>query len=317
MEGVRGAGPSRVAAAASAAGWPLRGRQVVVGFDGVEPSVSAARWAAVQAGELGCALRVVYAAEPPRPGTLPRAVVVQPELHRASRRGADRGADIARSVNGALEVRAVGVVGGPAGELVAQSGDASLLVVGRGRGMGDPTALGPVSFAVAMHAWCPVVVVPEGTTTHPGPRLPVVVGVDGSRSSEAAVKVAAQLASAAGAPLRVLSAWQAPKATPWLADGADAPTAATLALGAEAAASSIVEQAVARAGELAPGCPVSGSVLAGPAADVLVDASSRAALVVVGSRGHGGFAGLAMGSVSHGVLRAASCPVAVVRRGAF
>jgi nucleotide-binding universal stress UspA family protein len=290
---------------------------VVVGFDGGEPSVSAARWAAVEAARLGCPLRVLYAAEPPMPGALPGAVVVQPELHRAGRRVAERGADLARSLDDVLDIRAVGVVGGPAGELVAQSGEASFLVVGRGRAMGGATALGSVSFAVATHAWCPVVVVPEEEQAHPGPDVPVVVGVDGSRASQAALEVAAQFARAAGASVRVVSAWHRPTTERWPGGGVDASTVDVLVRAAETGARATVAQAIAQITALLPGWAVSGSVVEGPATDALVDASCDAGLVVVGSRGHGGFAGLALGSVGHGVLRASHSPVAVVRRGVF
>jgi nucleotide-binding universal stress UspA family protein len=295
----------------------MAGRTVVVGFDGVEPSVSAARWAAVEARRLGCSLQVVSVADPPPPGTVPGGVVTQPGLHRASRRVAERGAELARSLDDALEVRSLGVVGGPSGELVALSGDAAFLVVGRHPTTGESPALGSVSFAVAMHAWCPVVVVPEGRPAHPGPDVPVVVGVDGSRASEAAVEVAAQFAHAAGAPLRVVSAWQRPKAPPWPGSDVDASMVAAFVRAAEAGARARVERAVAQLAALAPDAAVSGTVAEGAATDVLVDASGEAGLVVVGSRGHGGFAGLALGSVGHGVLRGARSPVAVVRRGAL
>jgi nucleotide-binding universal stress UspA family protein len=66
-----------------------------------------------------------------------------------------------------------------------------------------------------------------------------------------------------------------------------------------------------------PGTEVSVSVVHGPAEEVLAEASRSASLVVVGSRGHGGFAGMMLGSVGHSVLRKASSPVAVVRWGAW
>jgi nucleotide-binding universal stress UspA family protein len=87
------------------------------------------------------------------------------------------------------------------------------------------------------------------------------------------------------------------------------------------ATSAGVEADVARAVEALrrehPDLDVSGEAAEGSAVDILVRASRDAGLVVVGSRGHGGFAGMMLGSVSHAVLRGADSPVAVVRRGAF
>ena len=293
----------------------------VVGFDGSRPSATAARWAAVEAHRVGDALRVVSAADPTGAGALPPDVLPagvshgRPDQRVSSRRMAEQGADLARAVDGEVVVRGVGVVGGPAGVLVAQSGDAAFLVVGRRSDASSAWALGSVSFAVAMHAWCPVVLVPERSEVHPGPEHPVVVGVDGSRASAAVVEVATRFARVGRAPLRVISAWQRPPAGTW--PEVDGVSEEAIARAARTAACTRVERAVERAAALAPDVELRPEVVEGTPTEVLVDASRGAGLTVVGSRGHGGFAGLALGSVGHGVLRGAFSPVAVVRRGAL
>jgi nucleotide-binding universal stress UspA family protein len=210
----------------------------------------------------------------------------------------------------------VGVVGGPAGELVARSSETGLVVVGRSRRTGLQAAvLGSVSFAVAMHARCPVVVVGEGADRHPGPASPVVVGVDGSRAALGAVSLAIDFARVWGAPLRVVSAWTPVAMTSWPEGLPDDGVGHPFGHPWSSAASAAVDEALDRVRAVAPELEVSGSVVEGRADDALVEQSHDAGLVVVGSRGHGGVVGLMLGSVRHAVMRRACSPVAVVRRG--
>jgi nucleotide-binding universal stress UspA family protein len=297
----------------------LLGAEVVVGYDGTTASEEAVRWAATEADRLGSPLTVLYAADVPAGRAWPlRGLDTARDLSAVSSRMAQKGATFARSAQPNLRVAATGVVGVAAGELIGRSSGAGLVVVGGRRLHGrDGAGVGSVSFAVTLHSRCPVVVVPEGADRHPAPGAPVVVGVDGSRAADTALDLATGLALAWGAPLQVVSAWQRPSPEPWsLAfDGGEAlGRVATLA--AEAAAED-VERAVQATRRAAPDLDVSGSAVEGLPADVLADASTGAGLVVVGSRGHGGFAGLVLGSVSHAVVRLASSPVAVVRHGSF
>lgn len=294
------------------------GAPVVVGFDQSPASVAAVQWAATQAARLGAELVVLSASEPPLPtATGSDALGTGSDLWRASRSAAGRGVTLARERDPEGAIAAVGVVGGPAGELVARSSEAGLVVVGRNRRSALQAAvLGSVSFAVAMHARCPVVVVGDGAESEPGPAAPVVVGVDGSRPARGAVGLAAELARVWQAPLHVVSTWHAPVATGW----PDLPADASVVTSTEpwvSAARAAVTAAIAQVTAAYPELTVTGSVVEGRADDVLVDLSRHSGLVVVGSRGRGGFAGLMMGSVSHAVMRRAGCPVAVVRRGSL
>src|SRR6476661_3667406 len=168
----------------------LAGAPVIVGFDESAASVAALQWAAAEAARLGSELTVLSASDPPVPTPVSVGVGVSrpgPDLRSSSRAAAGRGVDLARACNADGVIAAVGVVGGPAGELVARSSDAGLVVVGRNRRSGlQAPVLGSVSFAVALHARCPVAVVGEGAERHPSTSWPVVVGTDGSRPALAA-----------------------------------------------------------------------------------------------------------------------------------
>lgn len=295
------------------------GAPVIVGFDESAASVAAVHWAAAEAARFGSELTVLSACEPP---------VQQPTgggqtRHDSnslilSRAAAGRGVDLARSGCPEGVIAAAGVVGGPAGELVARSSATGLVVVGRNRRSALQAAvLGSVSFAVALHARCPVVVVGEGAERHPSTTWPVVVGTDGSRSALAAVALAVEFARAWQAPLQVVSAWRAPSVSAWQDEPADALMLRSSAQPWVSLAHGAVDEAIAQVRAAAPELTVTGAVIEGRADDVLVEQSRFAGLVVVGSRGQGGFAGLMVGSVSHGVMRRSASPVVVVRRGSL
>jgi nucleotide-binding universal stress UspA family protein len=137
------------------------------------------------------------------------------------------------------------------------------------------------------------------------PRGPVVVGVDGSDGSSRALHFAADEARLRDCSLRVVRAWHMPP----LAYQAYIPPNAYD--GDMEAAAAIDEQVEAVLGSCE--LPTEKVVCEGPAAGVLLDAAKGAELLVVGSRGHGGFAGLLLGSVSNQVVHHAHCPVVVVR----
>lgn len=136
----------------------------------------------------------------------------------------------------------------------------------------------------------------------------MVVGVDGSGQSKAALCWAAYHAASAKAPLRVMVAWRMPTDYGWTVPIPDQ-------WDPEAEAQRMLERTVKEAlGSHTPP-DVTLSVVEGPPAKVLTGASDGASLVVVGSRGRGGFAGMLLGSVSAYVVSHARCPVVVVRDG--
>lgn len=138
----------------------------------------------------------------------------------------------------------------------------------------------------------------------------VVVGVDGSAESVAALKWAADYAAATGAHIRAVLAWHYPAPVGPAPVGV-APAAVTDEL--RASMSEALAKAVA---EAAPGTDVDQQVAYGHPAQVLVEQSADAGLLVVGSRGHGAFTGMMVGSVSIHCVTHAQCPVVVVRADA-
>lgn len=137
----------------------------------------------------------------------------------------------------------------------------------------------------------------------------VLVGVDGSRGSRKALVWAAAEAAEHGADLVVLSVWEFPLAPP--AGSGAVPPGDAPAPGDEAAAGlvKIIKE------ELGDDPPVLARpvVKHGRPAEVLIEQSAAVDLLVVGTRGHGGFAGLVLGSVSQHVAAYAQCSVTVVR----
>lgn len=138
---------------------------------------------------------------------------------------------------------------------------------------------------------------------------PVVVGVDGSEQSTEAVRWAAREAGRRHAPLLIVHAWMWPLYRVPLGPALAAPPGA----GLEAMAESVLAAARTTARAVAMDLPVETLLEVGGAVPVLLRAAEAAALLVVGSRGLGGFSGLLLGSTGIGVSARATCPVVVVR----
>ncbi|TCC08459.1 universal stress protein [Kribbella soli] len=186
----------------------------------------------------------------------------------------------------------------PQNALLMEAGGAEMVVVGsRSRSRMSAAVLGSVATAVAAKAACPVVVVRGERRTGP-----IVVGTDGSPDSEDAVLFGFEEASRSGQPLRVVYCWQP-----------QAEHAASVA-GAKALLKTWLAESLAAYRDKYPMVDVRASVAEGRASTRLIKMSKTASLVVVGSRGRGGVAGLLMGSVSQSLLHHADSPVAIVRR---
>jgi nucleotide-binding universal stress UspA family protein len=149
----------------------------------------------------------------------------------------------------------------------------------------------------------------------------VVVGVDGSAGSSEAVRWAVAEARLRKVPLRAVHSWIYLRPLvpllvgyPFTRDSIEPAATAAIAV-AEQAAETIVDQAIAELGEV-DDVEVERVIVQGSAPQVLIDAVSEQDLLVVGSRGHGGFAGLLLGSVSQHCALHASCPVVIVRAAA-
>ncbi|TDE96014.1 universal stress protein [Occultella glacieicola] len=199
------------------------------------------------------------------------------------------------------------ITGPPVPALVEASRGAAMVVVGaRGHSLAGGLLLGSVSQHVSRHAESPVVVVRAPADPH---ATRIVVGVDGSGGSGAALDFAFAHAARTGAPLRAVYGWWHTRAG--RVEGLGAPIndiGAAIASGER-----ILAQAMAGQRTAEPDVVVETIVLPTPPSVLLAEESSTAALVVVGSRGRGAFKGMLLGSVSQDVLRTARCPVAVVR----
>lgn len=133
---------------------------------------------------------------------------------------------------------------------------------------------------------------------------PIVVGVDGSSSSIAALKKAAELAESTDAAIVAVTAWQFP-----ITYDATLPPSVW---SPESDAHETLRTALDVAFDGAPPPRLTSRVVAGPAAGVLVKASEGASMLIVGSRGRGGFVGLLLGSVSTACAQHAHCPVLIM-----
>jgi len=134
----------------------------------------------------------------------------------------------------------------------------------------------------------------------------IVVGVDGSEGSGRALDWAAAEARLRGETLTVVHAWDMPAA---IAATTVLPHAQSWAI-LEAAADEVLKAMVARAEAL--GAHPREVLVQGHAAATLLSSATEADLLVVGTRGRGGFAGLLLGSVSQAVVHGAPCPVVIV-----
>lgn len=295
--------------------------RVVVGYDGSEASVAALRWAAHEAAASSARLDVVCADDPGSgPAPMNTAAWLTEQGEQRARELAQRGAAQARQEVPGLDATGRSLPGSAVAALVTASQGAWVVVTGtRGRHRLTGALLGSVAFALSAHAHCPVVVVhgDGAAVAHVAAGGgPVVVGVDGSAPSHHAVGLAAQRAALAGVPLRVLCAWSTPPADLAAPDRSGDDRGDPVVIAAKQASARTAEDSAREAQRQHPDLHVETATPQGPPGRALVTESERAGLLVVGSRGHGGFTGLLLGSVGHEVVVGARCPVMVVPRRA-
>ncbi|MET7402416.1 universal stress protein [Dactylosporangium sp. NPDC005572] len=274
-------------------------QRIVVGYDASAGSLAAVDWAAAEAERAGAQLQIVNAYRQVWPGAY---YDIAPELAEAAYRQAETlvGDAVAR-VRGrgtGIDVVATAVDALPAATLLdLGAAGARLLVVGnRGAGGLANLVLGSVSQQVATHARVPVAVVRGRGDAAGGP---VVAGTDDSPGADAALALAFEAARARGAGLVAIRAY-VPPIRPLLPYSA-----------IEAQERAALEASVAGWAGKYPDVAVETRVAVGRAAKVLIGASHTAQLVVVGSRGHGGFTGLLLGSVGQQLMHHAECPVLI------
>lgn len=279
---------------------------VVVGIDGSVAAEIAVKWAAVEAATRGCPLHLLYVMEVVD-SVLPDLShpFVGLEFEKDVTAVLEKNADIARTAAGeTLEVSTEFTRGTVVPTLITASKDARLLVLGsRGRGALSRAFLGSVTSALVRHGLCPVAVIHEKSPVTRSAK-PVVVGVDGSKNSEPAIEYAMAAASRLGVPVRAVYAW-------YDFSGAIVPPLQW----AEVAEEQKVVMAESMAGwqEQFPEVKIERIVVPDNPARNLLDESRDAQLVVVGSRGRGGFVGALLGSTSQRLVHSVECPIVVVR----
>jgi nucleotide-binding universal stress UspA family protein len=290
---------------------------IVVGVDGSRPAEEALVWALHEGRRRDLPVRAINVWQPDgTPAQIERLAALS-SVAELRARLEDEVADGVRAVADrawADRAWATGVTvtsevrhGHPAQELIRAAGTDALLVVGsRGRGSVAGSLLGSVSQSSAQYAQGPVVVVRGPRRDTPAGR--VVVGVDGSAQSGHALRFARDTAVARGAVLQVVHTWTVPYmgfAGPvaWPQEAID---------DVAAQASQVLLDSVRRAGVDDGPAGVELSLVQGPPAATLLEIAGGADLLVVGSRGYGGWKGLLLGSVSTQAVTQSPSPVAVV-----
>jgi len=285
-------------------------RPILVGIDGSHHSSRALDWAIAESTSRSLPLRILYALE--TGVTVWSPMMVVPPGIDDQRWILETALEHVRKAAPDLPVTSA-ITSGPASDaLEAASAEADTLVIGaRGRGVVGSILLGSTSLHVANHARCPVVVVREDSREDATPPASIViVGFDGSHLSDDALAYAFAAASHRHLALDIVIAWD----TEELATYQLVPT---IAEEVRAAAThhrhELAAAAAAPWSEKYPDVETHILVTTDPPAQALVDRSTDAALVVVGSRGLGSVRGAFVGSVSAEVLRHAHSPVAVIR----
>lgn len=281
-------------------------RPIVVGYDGTAAGDAALDWALRESDSRGLPLRVVVATEPyttmaslgaayPWPDDLGDALV-------------ERAKERISAVPGEHRYSVVTSIGGPARVLVHESSDAELVVVGRRHHtvLGECVG-GSTSVQVAAHAHCAVVIVEEGQEK--AIEGPIVVGLDGSDANDVAVAYAFERASRLGVPLIAVTAWSLDIPVTFEA----AHLSESVVRDIEAQQRTLLDQGVAQWSQKYPDVKVRPVLRRDLSVPAILGQAKDAQLIVVGSRGHGGFVGLLLGSVSQGLIHHdRPCPLAVV-----
>lgn len=289
-------------------------RPIVVGVDGSRSAWHAVIWAAAQAHRRHRPLRLVHAYHL-SPAVYPRTFTATEEIrvliHRTAVEFLSEAVEVARKVDPGLPVDTAIVEEQTVSALVEESERAFMVVLGsRGEGGVERLLLGSTAVGLAAHGRCPVAVVRGAEIGAPPPTTgPVVVGVDGSPLSAAAVGLAVEEAVAREVPLLAVHAWDARITDPaYLAGRIEQDEVPA----AQPERELLAERVAGWRGEY-PDLPIEQVLVHDHPAQGILHHAEKAQLVVLGSRGRGGFTGMLLGSTSQAVLRHATCPVLVVR----
>jgi len=286
---------------------PTKGLGIVVAVDGSPAADAAACWAAHDAAMRNVPLTVVHAVTTPTatwpPVPYPESLAVR--LEDDGKKAIMHAVKIAEDAMPADAKVAIGrelVYSSPAPALITMSDEAEMIVMGTsGLGLLARGVLGSVSSTVVRQANCPVAVIHDEAL--PDQYAPVLVGIDGSPTSERATALAFDEASRRGVDLIALHAWSDVTTEVPFLDWATVEEEAQRSL-AESLAGWLQRH---------PDVTVRRVVVRDRPARHLIDAAQSAQLVVVGSHGRGGLTGMLLGSVSNTLLHSVRTPVIVAK----
>ncbi|HUO37490.1 MAG TPA: universal stress protein [Mycobacterium sp.] len=284
---------------------------MLVGVDRSTSSMAAVSWAARDAAMRNVLLTLMHVIAPVVPAVAPWPEIPIPQdyferqednarriLEDARRMVAESTAD-----HGPPFLHSVVVHGPIVSTLVNESEIADMMVVGcRGEGAFSRVPFGSVSTGLVNYAQCPVAVVHDEAP--PSAQAPVLVGIDGSPASELATEIAFDEAFRRGVDLVALHAWS---------DVSMSEVPGLDFTSMEVQAQEALAKWLAGWQERYPDVTVRRVVVCDQPARQLVEHSEAAQLVVIGSNGRGGFAGMVLGSVSAAVTHAAQTVVIVAR----
>jgi nucleotide-binding universal stress UspA family protein len=287
--------------------------ELVVGIDGSPESEVALNWAVVEASGRGYSLRLVNALILPVVSMAYGMAMARPDLEALEEYTAaliDAAEKSVADQSPGLDVTSIHVSGAPAAVLLEQSRSAAGIVVGtRGLGAISGRLLGSVSVRVAGKSACPVFVIPTEWTPEQCAGDPVVVGVDGSPHSNAALRLGLDEAAMRDAVLRIVVAYR----IPWLARPVEPELIEAFKSSERAMAAQTAEQALAKVRtEADASTTIEVQIVEGSPEESLIRAAKSASLTVVGARGSGGVRRSLLGSVSRTLLSEAVRPVAIV-----
>ncbi len=284
---------------------------IVVGIDDSPAARVAVQWAAREAELRKIPLTLVHAVSPEVATwlrtPLPAGVMRWQQDH--GRRLVDEALKVieeASQGSGPAGVHTEILASAAVPTLIDLSKEAEMVVTGsQGSGRWPGRRLGSVSSGLVRHAHCPVAVIhDEESPTFPPAHAPVLVGIDGSPASELATEIAFDEASRRHVDLVALHAWSDLDVSEW--PEVDWPATQSMA-------EEVLAERLAGWREQYPDVRVTRTVVQAQPARQLVEQSDGAQLVVVGSRGRGGFAGMLVGSVGETVAQMAHVPVIVAR----
>ncbi|MCX5435314.1 universal stress protein [Streptomyces sp. NBC_00063] len=275
--------------------------EIVVGIDPVRDWRLPLSWAVDEARRRQYGLRLVAAVLPQHStqhvDDTPRSMALRQAASEALRAAAAWSEERHTEVEPAVEL----VEGFPAPAMGRMSRQARMIVLGS-RHLGRTAeffSAGSLVVPVTAQAQCPVVVVGDAEHVTQQPAY-LVVGIDGSESSKAALALALEEADLRGAELRAISVWQPPA---FLRHDEEV---------ARQAQRRMLSEATAGWSQKYPDVGLTHEVLTGHPVEELAGAAEHALALVLGRRGRGGYRGMRLGSVVHGLLHRAHCPVITV-----